>query len=71
LRKLAVGSDFDRLVRFAATGLRLLSEKAVMSGCPTHDPLLIVSAVPNAAWLTIRGPYVVDPDSVDMPLAGM
>ncbi len=32
-----------------------------MSGCATHDPLSIVSVDPSAAWLTTRGPYVVDP----------
>jgi hypothetical protein len=41
-----------------------------MSGCATHDPLNTVRAGPRAAWLTTRGPYVVDPKLADLPLAG-
>jgi hypothetical protein len=57
-------------VTLADTGPRSPSWNAGMSGCATHDPLSIVRADPKAAWLTTRGPYVVDSKLASLPLAG-
>ncbi|MCW2931449.1 MAG: hypothetical protein JWM19_2411 [Actinomycetia bacterium] len=64
-------STCDKVVTLADAGLRAPPVKAAMSGCATHDLLLIASTGPNDAWLTTRGPYVANPPLAAMPLAGI